>query len=247
MPEIKNSDQSIVFSECGGNIVSWKMYGKDILYPQQQVRRNNLMKLRGGMHACFPNFGRVNEEFGLPQHGPLRDRKADLLMENGAVFRGFDLLGTHFRQDCAVIITMDLTDTGFVYTLMTKLLGPSKRAVYVNAGFHPYFRTPTGKARVGTGLGAETRLYKRTHGPRNEPIDTEAFVIAPGLGVIRLLLGDAFNAASSPKRLVVWRDSEHYACAEPILGIPQFFGTPSCVPLTNKWLRMSCEFQFTPE
>jgi galactose mutarotase-like enzyme len=247
MPEIKNSDQCIVFSECGGNILSWKMHGKDILYPQQHVRRNHLMKLRGGIHACFPNFGRVNQEFGLPQHGPLRARKADVVMKDGVVFRGFDLLGTYFRQECAVIITIDLTDAGFQYSLMAKLLKPPKEIPHINAGFHPYFRTPTGKARVGTGLAAETRLYRRAHGPRNEPVGKEAFVQAPSLGVVRLLLGGAFSDTPSSKRLVVWRDSEHYACAEPILGVPQAFGTSSCVPLTEKWFRMSCEFQFTPE
>lgn len=244
MPEIRNDAQIITFSEVGGTVIRWQFCGIDILYPQKMVMRDRKLKLRGGMHVCFPNFGMVNPEFGLPQHGPLRNRKADEVMANGVVFRGTDLLGPTYDEECELRIVIILTPTGFIYTLSARLIQPASRDVFVNAGFHPYFRTPTGNARVGTWLRKQTRLYQRTYGPRNEPVGQGAYIIAPDVGKTQLLLGGAWNTSPS-KRLVVWRDSRKYACVEPILGNPRVYGKQGCPKLTEKWLEMRCEFQVT--
>ena len=246
MFEIKNKDQTVTVSEVGGTVIRWQYRGVDIFYPQQLVKRERKMKHRGGMHACFPNFGTVDSKFGLPQHGPLRNRKADIITEaptgGSAVFKGTDLLGPTYDEECEVRIAIALTQTGFMYALAARLSQPATRDVFVNPGFHPYFRTPTKNARAGAWEGKMHRFYQRKYGPQSSDVGQGAEVIVQGVGTIQMLLGGVWNSAKT-KKVVFWRDSYRYLCVEPVLGNSRTYGGPDCQRLTDKWLNLSCAFR----
>ncbi|MFA6502756.1 MAG: hypothetical protein WCT45_00675 [Candidatus Paceibacterota bacterium] len=241
MPAIVNDHNVIEFSEVGGTILSWEHRGIKILFPQTFVRRGGEMRPRGGMPVCWPNFGTVDPAFGLPQHGVLRKREADEIAPNGVVFRGTDLLGPMHNVLSEVRILIEPKQTGFVYTLAARLLEPSPKEVFVNAGFHPYFRTPTGDALAGTWVGGTKLYYQSQQGPIWEDVDRGLDVHPKGVGTVKMRLGGVWDFAME-KRVVFWRDSRDYLCAEPILGMPGMYGTPDCPKLTEKGLVMTCAF-----
>ncbi len=241
MPIIANKDQAVTVSETGGTVTRYQYRGVDIFYPQQLVRRERKMKLRGGMHVCFPNFGTVDDKFGLPQHGPLRNRNIDGVKEDGVIFRGTDLLGPSYNEECEVHITIALTQTGFIYLLSARLIRPASRDVFINPGLHPYFRTPTKNAQAGAWKGRMNHFYRQNYGPRSTDVGQGADVVVPGVGKIQMLLGGGW------RRLYYWRDSFQYLCVEPVFGNPRTYGSPDCLRLTDKWFSASCAFQVSLE
>jgi len=242
MPEIRNDVQTVSLGEIGGTVSRWQYRGVDVFFPQQEVRRGGVRKVRGGMHACWPCFGTPDAKFGLPQHGVLRDRKADVETEDGFVFRGTDLLGPAHDEESEVRIAVTLAHTGFTYALSARLLEPAESPVFVNAGLHPYFRTPTGNAEGGAWIGKEIRFSRRLYGPTFEDIGKGAQLIIPGIGEVKMLLGGALGTAPA-RKLVFWRDSRDYLCAEPVFGDSKSYGSPSCLRLTEQWLEVRCSFQ----
>ncbi len=65
---------SLGINHVGGTITSFQIGDKHIFYPQQIIKENGELKLRGGSHICFPNFG-TNQTSGmnLSRHGFIRD------------------------------------------------------------------------------------------------------------------------------------------------------------------------------
>lgn len=243
MPKIGNKEQVVTFSEIGGTITRWQYHGIDIFYPQQLVKRGKEreQKLRGGMHACWPCFGTVDPTFGLPQHGVLRNRKADEIMENGVVFRGTDLLGPAYDEECEVRIDIVLTRMGLTHSLSARLLRPASRDVFINPGLHPYFRTPTGNAQARAWKGEELRFYRRNHGPISTSVGHGADVNIPSIGKVQMLLTGGWS------RVYYWRDSRRYLCVEPVFGNSMKYGDSRCLLLTDKWFNMSCAFQVSQD
>lgn len=241
--EIGNGVQTIGLSEVGGTITRWQYHGVDIFYPQKLVKRERKMKLRGGMHVCWPCFGTVDSKYGLPQHGVLRNRVDDgFLAGNGLIFNGTDLLGPTYSEESEVEIEITLTETGFIYTLSARLAKPASREVFINPGLHPYFATPTGNARAGAWNGREHRFYLRKQGPKSSDIGQGADVVIPGIGKIQMMLGGAWDTAPG-KKIYFWRDSRKYLCVEPVFGSPKTYGEPGCLRLTDEWFTMTCTFQ----
>ena len=241
MREYREYGQVLTLSDIGGTVTGWQYRGEDIFFPQQEVMRGGVVKTRGGMHACWPCFGTPNVCFNLPQHGVLRNRKADAETENGFVFRGTDLLGPARDEESEVRVAVELTQGGFVYTLSARLLEPAKDPVFVNAGLHPYFRTPTGNVQAGAWVGQKRHFYRHKQEPMLEDVGKGAELTIPGIGEVKMLLGGAWSGART-KKLVFWRDSREYLCVEPILGAPKLYGSPAGVPLTEEWLEMRCSF-----
>ncbi len=82
---------SIGTDSYGGNITSFQYGDKHIFMPQQVIEENGKLKLRGGSHICFPNFGPPVEigNLKLPQHGITRKselKKLDELEEVEALY-----------------------------------------------------------------------------------------------------------------------------------------------------------------
>lgn len=244
-----NGNHRVELSGVGGTVASWKYQGVDVFFPQKKVVCDDKLKLRGGMHACFPNFGAVDTKFGLPKHGPLRDCEADASGPGVMLFRGKDLLGNSCSEECEIRTDVRLQPLGFVYTLVAQLIEPAANEVFVNPGLHPYFRTPKGKALVTVWDGEQVYIDEKKIDAIYKFADSNDSVVItiPGLGVIKMgVSGNAWKQAKVP-RIVLWRDSSDYLCVEPICGHPGTFGQQACLRLTEEWLELKCSFEFVPE
>ncbi len=75
-----NKSVSIGVDSIGGNITSFQVDGDHIFFPQQALKENNELKIRGGSHICFPNFGSQKnpQDFKVQKHGFLRERPVQI-------------------------------------------------------------------------------------------------------------------------------------------------------------------------
>lgn len=238
MPRIETQNQLIVLSETGGTITEWKYRGWDIFFPQQEIIINGEKKLRGGMHPCFPNFGTVDEKFGLPQHGTLRTLHADR-MGNTAVHFDKVPMGSSGGFAEVNVSVYPLTH-GFTYGLRAVLVGDGED-LFINPGLHPYFATPRGFAEV---LHPQAVVEKVPYGPKISPIELfspRAYIA--GLGRVMMTPGQTLRGPSA--RIVLWRDDPRYVCIEPISATSREFNTPSGVALSSwQYLDVTCTFDF---
>lgn len=219
--------EGLLFSKQGGKVTSWSYQGHEIIYPFRLIEREGKMDQRGGIFACFPNFGRA-PQFGLPIHGPLRDLEGTLEVEGErakAVFPSVEINDVR----AVVEVRVGPIPEGLEYTLA---VAPRSGSMWVNPGFHPYFVTPQGKISITTPEGA---VYQY-----DEPIPDSVFipflpkliVTIPGLGSIEIStkMPDIFHAHAC---FVLWTDSKEYFCVEPVAGRPELYGTEECPRLTE--------------
>lgn len=228
------ADSSVVkLSEVGGTVVSWRVAGREILFPRRAIAaKSGGTKQRGGLPSCFPNFGSVDPKFGLPQHGILRDLTG-VREGNGSYQRvRFDRVGPlgGCGSYAKVVIEAQTFNRGFTYALRVKLPADVSKDVFVNAGFHPYFATPRQSATVISldrheikGLMPEAKTL---------PLRKTAYVNLPDLGTVMVAPELGFDLQQA--RLVIWRDSLDYACVEQVMGVPSLFGTDRCKRLLVK-------------
>lgn len=239
--QCSDGNQEITFSTMGGVIKRWKFRGVDIFYPQETLEILGHPKLRGGMHPCWPNFGSADPKFGLPQHGPLRTRKANTSGENDVFFTGTDLLGSACHEQSEVRIVITLRPMGFLYTLMARLTKPSSTDIFANGGFHPYFRTPKGVARVIVNENL-TCIDEENLPPLRMLASRSTYVLIPGLGDIRMTRGGDWENKVR-QGVTLWRDSGKYVCVEPRIGFSGTYGDEYNPCLSTEWLQLHCEFE----
>jgi galactose mutarotase-like enzyme len=238
MHELKDENQVIQFSETGGTIISWKFKGTDIFFPQQEMLVGGEKKLRGGMHVCFPNFGKADKKFGLPNHGTIRNRQADTILEDSMVFRGCELLGPNYSEECAVLVSITLNENGFRYSLFARLLQVTPEPIYTNIGFHPYFRTPNEEVKVVIGTDW-TQVKTPIVGPVSKDMTESADVLVPGIGRVNIIPQEIWK---SSLKATIWRDSPNYVCVEPSLGKSEDYGTDRCPQLPREGILFACDF-----
>lgn len=244
--EYGDHNQTIVFSETGGNIISWKYRGVNIFHPQQKMR--NETRPSGGAHICFPSFGSADSRFGLPRYGLLYAREADYVTDNGVFFRGRNLLGPMHDMLCHVNIALALREHGFTYSISFKRCEPRRpisEPIFVNAGLRTYFRTPMHEAVVTGRFMPTSRIFQQRIKPRYNLADRSVDITIPGLGMVQMHLFGAMWGPAILKTIGLWRSSKKYLCIEHMLAEPRLYGKPICPRLvTNKQcLVLGCEFE----
>src|SRR3989344_2649358 len=223
-------ESSFNFSRIGATVTDWRERGKNVLFPKTQLAVDGKLKTRGGMHPCFPNFGKVDEQYGLPQHGSLRDTKG--LINHGTrpgvdscrFDDSRDLLGD-FNEPCCVFVSMERLDHGFVYRLSTQLSSAATKSVPISAGLHPYFATPAGVATVIA--DDEHEINGLLTKALVVPLKPVVYINIPEVGMVQMVMEGLFASYKSA-RLVIWRDRTDYLCVEPVLAMPDYFDTTLC-------------------
>lgn len=239
--------QELSFSESGGRVKVWRVDGLDIFFPERPIRVGNEDMVRGGLFACFPNFGIADPHFGLPQHGRLRHTEGVKAKYGGVEtvqFAGPDLLGT---CRTAASVRIDVTQlsgcsNGFVYGLAASV--PPRARVPINPAFHPYFNTPRGSASFSLD-GKRFRDVETLVNSERLPLVPRVTLTIPGVGIIEMLVyGDFLR---SPKAyLNLWRDRTDYLCLEPVYAPPEYFGQPGGAYLDGSAgtaLNLRCAFK----
>lgn len=245
-------------SPVGGMITRWQVGTSDVFFPYGNTETASLeVKPRGGMFACAPNFGSAAPgvaQFGLPQHGPLRDTPWQDCRFVGAIDTPdeppFSTLYSRTRLRAsgqfpwylAVNTTILMYDKGFSHSMVVERetnQGPLND-VPVAVGIHPYFNLPLGGFAVIEGTQVEFPLPK---------FGSQVYAVPSGLVKIVLMeLGVVTLKLRGYTHVVVWSDnSRRYACVEPVLGDPEWFGTSEghFLKLGNR-LVLDCTFEFTP-
>ena len=134
---IEKDGHQVKLSKLGGAITEWSYRGKEILFPRGEVVVRGEKKIRGGMHACFPNFGPVAKEFGLPQQGPLREIEGVETNGDSVVFINNSLLRNLGSKFCQVVTRVAVSGQAITYFLTASLELPGKN-FRINPGMHPY-------------------------------------------------------------------------------------------------------------
>ena len=66
---LKNSVASLNINTNGAYIDNFEVKGVPIFFPKVMVKIGDILKVRGGMHVCTPNFGLDKRLDTLPAHG----------------------------------------------------------------------------------------------------------------------------------------------------------------------------------
>ena len=226
-----DSRNGFVLSAEGGRILQWRVEGKNILFPDQTIEVRGERKQRGGMFWCCPNFGLVDQKYGLPQHGLLRDMVGDMVGPNILAthkevgFEGTGLLGKKPRRRSLVQVSAWKPDPRRLSYELTVRLSRNRKIIKglpFNPGAHSYFATPQGEATVRV-CGIYHHVVAREYDD-SLPFDGHAEIEIPGIGNIDLWVSPSMIPSGS--RLVLWLDDRRYLCIEPVLGSPQDFGVP---------------------
>lgn len=237
------NDQEVGISEQGGNIVHWKESGRDIFFPQQKLEGS----VRGRSHLCFPNYGPAD---GLPQHGPLRDLESCSTSVYDAtvarmVFENIIVLKTMI----SIAVHVSLREKGFSHTIeASHVSGPS---LPVNGGFHPYFFSPSVEDTKVVGMTNGLTVFEHTIDSDFAgedmvlPMTEYVLIINSQVGTVMMTPGRLFRETPSSK-IVIWRGKKGspYLCVEPVLGMPETYGTEKCSMLQPKGhMFFSCRFE----
>lgn len=242
MPIVDKDGYSVNQSLLGGSIVGLSQGNTGWFFPEQIVAIKGVDKKRGVSHFCFPAHGATSEEFGLPQHGPLRDVEGRIKGSN-VVFDSKGLLGNSGR-DCHVVTGVTVVGGSVRHSLYARLKEPGE-AVRISPGLHPYIATPNGEATVTSGnrvIKVRGLLTESVH----LPLEGFTTVAVAGVGVIGIM--PSFKRPEYPNAgLVIWRDDLQYVCVEPIMAPARLYGTDQCPELRHdKLFKMSCAYYFAP-
>ena len=234
--------QTIDLSPVGGTVLSWRFENRDIFFPQQTLTIDGAKKLRGGMHSCFPNYGREQPDYHLPSHGPLRYLEGNLEQDGRrVVFGGRKILAENIYCDVSVSVE-EPDDKSMLYTLSALLSPAASKPFPTNAGFHPYFGTPDGTATV-LADGNKYVVDDLITEAKVLPLKCTIYVVIPGMGTVRISPGKTFLECKTA-RMVLWRDSKDYLCVEPVLGVSADFSGGFCPKLIpGERFDLSCKFE----
>lgn len=120
----------------GAYVDTFEVDDKAIFFPKVMVKIDNKLKIRGGMHACAPNFG-ADKKFGiLDQHGFARDLEWEGIESSDSSIR-LGLTGIKEYEGVDFVITYELKGSSFFASLRVK--NNSSKDQPIAPGFHPYF------------------------------------------------------------------------------------------------------------
>ncbi len=255
---LHRKDQEATVSSLGGTVTRWGVNGNIIIYPQHRVGD----KIRGGMHQCFPNFGKVADSFSLPQHGRLRDLEMGLMKGHKTKWESEVTTRLESRElfgkenlVCAVETGTTLFSSAggapsLRYVLSAYLKSGPKEHAWVNPGFHPYFYAPRGEALIRYGKETFRWSWERRTNPKFIPSKRETrkgpvSIEILGLCTVEMELDYEFLGKPTTG-VVIWSDSCNYVCVEPVLGTPGKYGQKGCQRLLRtRALDFGCTLRVT--
>lgn len=209
-----------VISSLGGTVLSFKVGGKDILYPYAM---NEDGKARGGCPICAPWFGKT--EFGEKKHGFLRNLEANEVRREGedSIVFSFSHEGiSEYPWGIEYHLIVSVVSGMLKMFLTTKRIDDGLfNSAPVNLAFHPYFALNGGRISVTEGR----TTYVDCFSEQSTSIETgnPSVLIENGKSQIVMSFGGSTDERS---RLVFWSDNkEKYACIEPVLTDKKFFNT----------------------
>ena len=133
---LKNSLASLEVNTNGAYIDNFEVKDIPIFFPKVMVKIGDVLKIRGGMHVCAPNFGIDEKISTLPPHGFGRDLLWEVV-EQKEDFIKLILDGVGDYEDVKFILSYKLEGPSLFLKL--NIENNSDEEKLVAPGFHPYF------------------------------------------------------------------------------------------------------------
>ncbi len=237
--------------QCTGpNITTWRVKDQDIFFPRQDVEVDGVKKARGGSHVSNP-WGSVGKDYGIPDHGFIRDLPGDahtIGMRTVFEFSGDNLLG--FNQSASVRLETIVTSpdyTSFQHIMsLTLSLNATTPVAHLPAG-HPYAIFPEGSTVSLSGKvvtpprpGDLVAFYELS------TLNRSAVITMKGVGVLTITPSAGYISQSPLWAL--WTDNSEYLAVEFLAGNPEDFKNRK----KGQWLKPGqtrkyvCDFAFAP-
>lgn len=225
--KISEGNAEAIVSDIGGTVLSFKVAGKDIIYPW---RRTDDGKERGGIPICAPWFGSA-PEFGERKHGHLRELKADKVsyINDSSLEMVFEHPGSQgYPWAMEYILKVSVKRKTLSVSIQTKRLddGIFNRAP-INPGFHPYFLGNEKNVLVSTS-GFETFSgFSKESKSFSAGGSIIAIVQSYKNSIRRTIIMRLAGDFSENSVVVFWSDNpEEYFCVEPVLEDKKVFDGP---------------------
>lgn len=179
----------------------------------------------GVTHPCTPNFGKDRTEYGLIQHGPMRDSDCKVLIDElNHKKLSYDIV--HEKYPTGMNVTQDFLQENEQFILETIHTNNSGQELPVNFGEHCYFATPHGWDGVEVNGINITELVK-TNGTIK--LEDKNIIQIPGKKPFTLEQVGLDYA-------VVWcyknekgESDQNYICIEPLQRPVDSFGAPESI------------------
>lgn len=133
---LKNSLAILEVNTNGAYIDNFEVKDVPIFFPRVMVKIGDILKVRGGMHVCAPNFGIDDRLNTLPSHGFGRDLLWEVV-EQKEDFIKLTLDGIGVYENVKFILSYQLKGPSLFLKL--NIENNSNEEKLIAPGFHPYF------------------------------------------------------------------------------------------------------------
>ena len=131
---LENNDAKLSLNTHGAYIEKFKIKDEMIFFPNVQFKIDDVLKPRGGMHPCLPNFG-ADASGKLAQHGFGRELDWDIVNRTDNSIT-LSLVGEKDYYKMNFTIYYELSKDSLYVKLNIENNGKS---LPIAPGFHPYF------------------------------------------------------------------------------------------------------------
>lgn len=218
--ELLSGKDSLRVAKLGGRI-SLRLDGIQILSPFNALRFDGKAAVS---HPCSPNFGPFGKEFGLPQHGPIRNKVLDVShipgLNGGIVKISSPVESSGYPF--GLMFSQEISIWGGVLRMITKHRNEGNENTPVISGEHFYWNT--GKDGWENVLVNDQKIAELIRLDTKFDLESENLITIPGIATVRL-------RQTGYKTAVCWAMpqggnvfDQHYFCFEPVEFDPSEFG-----------------------
>ena len=225
----------------GGRLLSWTVNGRDVIYPFRETEDG---KERGGIFYCLPFFGPSPKGMeNIPQHGWMRHEKMKLesaTVDDGTTiltFYGSNKKSKQYPWLLEYFIRYTLKKTGVRIYLDIQRVDERTDYAPVNVAGHPYMAI------------SEEGVFPFGDGERAITFSDEAYFINTQPFVVNTPGAKIQMSSQGCQKICLWsHDPSQSACIEPVLALPEEFGTDRGFYLApGEAVSMSMELTIMPE
>ncbi len=212
---LTDGEHSVSVDLVGGKITQLVLGGKTVL--------GSFDRIDGGVgetHPCTPNFGPVDEKYGVKQHGPGRKLPWERVSDDGdeKLKMRLEIDGDDYPKFAGLVVEQAFSFESGEFVVTTTHTNNGKDKMPINFGEHFYFNTPLVS---WDGLEINGRSMK------DKVKNTGVIGLLDENIISGLSVGEIILKQEGLEKAVLWtgrnREEEfdkHYVCIEPVEGSP---------------------------
>ncbi|HVX91392.1 MAG TPA: hypothetical protein VHC20_07310 [Candidatus Paceibacterota bacterium] len=241
MTEIRFGLQSATLNPQGGWIDSWHIGDQPILLPRQRLKFGNKKRDVGGMHVCFPYYGKAPKRSMLPENGhvfrTLGTPQRVATEKAEVAYSGLNCLGSG-EMLCDVTVGAAFDAGRFTQSLRVAAAARQTGSLRVSPGFRYYFSTPQGVATV---YSSTTEVVRSPDfGPKFFKFTGQNFLIGIDGGRLLELVPQGAFWDSRRSLACVWRNDPCFVCVDVLVAHPDSNGAAGIRLTSERPLELQC-------